>query len=201
MSKYNNQLKEAGVLLTLDGLQETGKGARVGFAGGKPKVTDGPFPEAKEVIGGYWMIEAPSKEEAVAWATRCPAADGDIIEIRQVYEMRTSRPRCRQPRRGRTGDHPRGATAPCAHAAGPPCPATTGPPNTRGGWHGCQPPPPWRPSQPARTIPTYDLHTGRPASMLCKPPRRNNGGSPWQYGGERRAEHRRETASTWTRCW
>jgi hypothetical protein len=87
MSKYNEQLKEAGVLLTLDGLQETGKGARVGFAGGKPRVTDGPFPEAKEVIGGYWMIEAPSKEEAVAWATRCPAADGDIIEIRQVYEM------------------------------------------------------------------------------------------------------------------
>jgi hypothetical protein len=87
MSKYNKQLEEAGVLLTLDGLQETGKGARVGFAGGKPRVTDGPFPEAKEVIGGYWMIEAPSKEEAVAWATRCPAADGDIIEVRQVYEM------------------------------------------------------------------------------------------------------------------
>jgi hypothetical protein len=87
MSKYNNQLKEAGVLLALDGLQETAKGARVGFAGGKPRVTDGPFPEAKEVIGGYWMIEAPSKEEAVAWATRCPAADGDIIEVRQVYEM------------------------------------------------------------------------------------------------------------------
>jgi hypothetical protein len=87
MSKYNKQLEEAGVLLALDGLQETGKGARVGFAGGKPRVTDGPFPEAKEVIGGYWMIEAPSKEEAVAWATRCPAADGDTIEVRQVYEM------------------------------------------------------------------------------------------------------------------
>lgn len=87
MSKYNKQLEEAGMLLALDGLHETGKGARVGFAGGKPRVTDGPFPEAKEVIGGYWMIEAPSKEEAVAWATRCPAADGDTIEIRQVYEM------------------------------------------------------------------------------------------------------------------
>jgi hypothetical protein len=87
MSKYNNELKEAGVLLALDGLQETGKGARVGFAGGKPRVTDGPFPDAKEVIGGYWMIDVPSKEEAVAWATRCPAGDGDTIEIRQVYEM------------------------------------------------------------------------------------------------------------------
>ncbi|MGA2166316.1 MAG: YciI family protein [Solirubrobacteraceae bacterium] len=87
MSRYNDQLKEAGVLLTLDGLQETGKGARVGFAGGKPRVTDGPFPEAKEVIGGYWMIDVPSKEEAVTWATRCPGADGDTIEVRQVYEM------------------------------------------------------------------------------------------------------------------
>ncbi len=87
MGKYNDQLKEAGVLLTLDGLHETAKGARVGFAGGKPRVTDGPFPEAKEVVGGYWMIDVPSKDEAVAWATRCPAADGDTIEIRQVYEM------------------------------------------------------------------------------------------------------------------
>ena len=88
MSKYNNQLKEAGMLLALDGLRDTTRGARVAFAGGgKTKVTDGPFPETKEVIGGYWMIEAPSKEEAVAWATRCPGADGDIIEVRQVYEM------------------------------------------------------------------------------------------------------------------
>ena len=61
MGKYNEQLEEAGVLLALDRLQETAKGARVGFAGGKPRVTDGPFPEAKEVIGGYWMIEAPSR--------------------------------------------------------------------------------------------------------------------------------------------
>lgn len=87
MSKYNNQLKEAGVLLALDGLHEPAKGARVAFAGGKPKATDGPFLESKEVIGGYWMIEAPSKEEAVAWASRCPGADGDVIEVRQVYEM------------------------------------------------------------------------------------------------------------------
>ena len=87
MGKYNEQLTKAGVLLSLDGLQPPAKGARVAFAGGKASVTDGPFAEAKEVIGGYWMIEAKSREEAVEWASRCPAADGDVIEIRQVYEM------------------------------------------------------------------------------------------------------------------
>jgi hypothetical protein len=87
MSKYNNELKDAGVLLTLDGLQSSGKGARVSFTGGKSKVIDGPFTESKEVIGGYWMIDVPSKEEAVRWAAKGPAADGDLIEVRQVYEM------------------------------------------------------------------------------------------------------------------
>jgi hypothetical protein len=87
MSRYNNELKDAGVLLTLDGLQSSGKGARVSFTGGKSKVIDGPFTESKEVIGGYWMIDVPSKQEAVRWATKCPAADGDTIEVRQVYEM------------------------------------------------------------------------------------------------------------------
>ena len=62
-------------------------GARVSFAGGKPKVTDGPFPETKEVLGGYWMIDVKSKEEAVQWATRCPASDNEVIEVRQVQEM------------------------------------------------------------------------------------------------------------------
>jgi hypothetical protein len=87
MSKYNNELRDAGMLLSLDGLHPTSKGARVSFAGGKAKVTDGPFAEAKEVIGGYWLIQAKSKDEAVEWATRCPGADGDIVELRQVYEM------------------------------------------------------------------------------------------------------------------
>lgn len=87
MSKYNDELSKAGVLLALDGLQPTAKGARVSFGGGKPSVTDGPFTEAKELIGGYWLIQARSKEEAVEWATRCPANEGDIIEVRQVYEM------------------------------------------------------------------------------------------------------------------
>jgi hypothetical protein len=87
MSRFNDELTRAGVLLALDGLQPPGKGARVAFANGKPSVTDGPFTEAKEVIGGYWLIQARSREEAVEWASRCPANDGDIIEVRQVYEM------------------------------------------------------------------------------------------------------------------
>lgn len=87
MSKYNEELTKAGALLALDGLHPPSKGARVSFSGKKPTVTDGPFSEAKEVIGGYWIIQARSKEEAVEWASRCPASDGDVIEVRQVYEM------------------------------------------------------------------------------------------------------------------
>jgi hypothetical protein len=62
-------------------------GARVSFAGGKPKVTDGPFAEAKEVVGGYWLIQVKSREEAIAWASRCPASDDEVIEVRQVQEF------------------------------------------------------------------------------------------------------------------
>jgi hypothetical protein len=87
MTKFNAALTNAGVLLSLDGLQPSSKGARVSFSAGRATVTDGPFTEAKELIGGYWLIQAKSKEEAVAWASRCPAADGDVIEVRQVYEM------------------------------------------------------------------------------------------------------------------
>jgi hypothetical protein len=87
MSKFNEELNKAGVLLALDGLQPSSRGARVAFAAGKPSVTDGPFTESKELIGGYWLIQARSKEEAVEWASRCPANDGDVIEVRQVYEM------------------------------------------------------------------------------------------------------------------
>ena len=87
MMKYNESLQKAGVLLALDGLHPPSTGARVSFPGGKPKVTDGPFTEAKEVIGGYWMIEAKSKAEAVEWAKRCPAGENEVIEIRQVQEM------------------------------------------------------------------------------------------------------------------
>jgi len=87
MMKYNESLQKAGVLISLDGLHPVSAGARVSFAGGKPKVTDGPFIETKEVLGGYWMIQVKSKEEAVDWAKRCPASENEMIEVRQVFEM------------------------------------------------------------------------------------------------------------------
>jgi hypothetical protein len=87
MMKYNEALKEAGVLIALDGLHPPSMGARVSFAGGKPAVTDGPFAETKEVLGGYWMIRVKSKQEAIEWAKRCPGSPNEVIEIRQVHEM------------------------------------------------------------------------------------------------------------------
>jgi hypothetical protein len=87
MMKYNEALQAAGVLITLDGLHPPSAGARVSFPGGKPVVTDGPFTESKEVLGGYWMIDVASREEAIAWASKCPASENEIIEIRQVQEM------------------------------------------------------------------------------------------------------------------
>jgi hypothetical protein len=97
MGKYNEALKEAGVLITLDGLHPPSMGARVSFAGGKPVVTDGPFTEAKEVLGGYWMIDVTCREEAIAWAKRCPASSNEIIEIRQVMEMSDFAPDVQEP--------------------------------------------------------------------------------------------------------
>ena len=87
MMKYNESLQKAGVLLALDGLHPASMGARVSFEGGTPKVTDGPFAEAKEVLGGYWMIQVKSKDEALEWAKRAPMADNEVIEVRQVMEM------------------------------------------------------------------------------------------------------------------
>jgi hypothetical protein len=87
MMKYNEALQQAGVLLALDGLHPPAMGARVSFSGGKPVITDAPFIETKEVIGGYWMIQVSSKEEAVKWASRCPASDQEVIEVRQVQEF------------------------------------------------------------------------------------------------------------------
>src|SRR5258705_7736573 len=102
MMKYNQALKDAGVLIALDGLHPPSMGARVSFAGGKPVVTDGPFTEAKEVLGGYWMIDVKSREEAIAWATRCPASNNEIIEIRQVQEMSDFSPEVQQAAAGFT---------------------------------------------------------------------------------------------------
>jgi hypothetical protein len=87
MSKYNEELTKAGVLLSLDGLHPTSEGARISYEGGKQRITDGPFAETKEVIGGYWMIQARSKEEAIEWASRCPAGGDVVLEVRRVFEM------------------------------------------------------------------------------------------------------------------
>jgi hypothetical protein len=87
MMKYNESLQKAGVLLSLDGLHPPSMGARISFTGGKPVVTDGPFAEAKEVLGGYWMIDVASREEAIEWAKRCPGSDNEVIEVRQVQEF------------------------------------------------------------------------------------------------------------------
>ncbi|HEY1963885.1 MAG TPA: YciI family protein [Acidobacteriaceae bacterium] len=87
MMKYNEELQKAGVLLALEGLHPPSMGARISFADGQPKVTDGPFAEATEVLGGFWMIQVKSKEEAIQWASRCPAAPNEVIEVRQIVEM------------------------------------------------------------------------------------------------------------------
>jgi hypothetical protein len=87
MRKYNESLGKAGVLLALDGLHPPSMGARVSSRGGKTKVIDGPFTEAKEAIGGFWMIQVKSREEAIEWASRCPLSDSEVIEVRQVMEM------------------------------------------------------------------------------------------------------------------
>ena len=87
MGKFNDELAEAGALLAVDGLHPLSRGARVSFAKGQPVVTDGPFIEAKEVLGGFWILQLNSKEEAVEWARRCPAQEGDVIEIREIWEM------------------------------------------------------------------------------------------------------------------
>ena len=87
MTEYNKSLQKAGVLLALDGLFPPSTGARISFLNGKPTVTDGPFAEAKEVIGGYWIIQVRSREEAIEWAKRAPMSDNELIEVRQIHEM------------------------------------------------------------------------------------------------------------------
>jgi len=87
MMKYNKSLQDAGVLLALDGLHPPSMGARITFSGGKSSVSYGPFPGVNEVLGGYWMIQVSSKEEAIGWASLCPASDNEIIEVRQVQDI------------------------------------------------------------------------------------------------------------------
>lgn len=87
MGKFNEEMVKAGVMLAAEGLQPTSKGARIKFTGGKTMVTDGPFTESKELIAGFWLIQAKSKEEAIAWMQRAPFGEGVVLEIRQVFEM------------------------------------------------------------------------------------------------------------------
>jgi len=87
MMEFNKSLQKAGVLLGLDGLLPPSTGARVSYADGKAIVTDGPFAEAKEAIGGYWILQVRSREEAIEWAKRAPMANDEIIEVRQIHEM------------------------------------------------------------------------------------------------------------------
>jgi hypothetical protein len=91
MTRYNEELAKAGVLLDLAGLQRSSKGARVRFSGGKRTVVDGPFAETKELIAGYWLIQVKSKEEAIEWAKRAPAPHGEgeecETELRQLFEL------------------------------------------------------------------------------------------------------------------
>ncbi|HEY0151660.1 MAG TPA: YciI family protein [Longimicrobium sp.] len=90
MGKYNEELAKAGVLLAAEGLHPTSRGARVRFTEEGRTVVDGPFTEAKELVAGFWLIQAKSRDEAVEWARRCPnptpGSEGEI-EIRQVFEM------------------------------------------------------------------------------------------------------------------
>jgi hypothetical protein len=87
MGRYNEELTKAGVLLALDGLQPVSEGARIEFGTGGPTVVDGPFAEAKEVVGGYWIIDVKSPDEAIEWAKRVPAGAGDAIELRRIFDL------------------------------------------------------------------------------------------------------------------
>ena len=87
MGRFNDEMEAAGVLLMVDGLHPLSRGARVAFAQGKATVTDGPFIETREVIGGFWILQVKSKQEALEWARRCPALNGDVIELREIWEM------------------------------------------------------------------------------------------------------------------
>src|SRR6187401_3814715 len=86
MGKFNEQMVKNGMMLAGEGLQASSKGARITFKGGKPTVVDGPFAETKELVAGFWLLQAKSKEEAVEWARRAPFVDGQI-EVRQVFEL------------------------------------------------------------------------------------------------------------------
>jgi hypothetical protein len=86
MGKYNEELAKAGIMSAAEGLHPTSKGARVRFSGGKHTVTNGPSPESKDLIAGFWIWKVKSKDEAIEWVKRAPFGNGAEIEIRQVHE-------------------------------------------------------------------------------------------------------------------
>jgi hypothetical protein len=105
MGKYNEQLQKAGVLLALDGLTPPSTmSARVTFEGGKSKVTDGPFAEAKEVVGGYWVIQVKSREEALEWASRIPGSDNEMVEVRRMFDITDFDPEIQKEIQNKFGD-------------------------------------------------------------------------------------------------
>ncbi len=107
MGKYNEQLQKAGVLLALDGLTPPSTmSARVTFQAGKSKVTDGPFPEAKEVVGGYWIIQVKSREEALEWASRIPGSDNEMVEVRRMFDLTDFDPEIQKEIQKKFGDGP-----------------------------------------------------------------------------------------------
>ena len=102
---YNEQLQKAGVLLALDGLTSPSTmSARVTFKSGKSKVTDGPFTETKEVVGGYWIIQVKSREEALEWAARIPGKDNEMVEVRRMFEITDFDPKTRKEIQKKFGD-------------------------------------------------------------------------------------------------
>jgi hypothetical protein len=86
MGKFNEELAKAGVMLAMEGLQPSSKGARIKFSGNKRTVTDGPFAETKELVAGFWLWQVRSKDEVIEWLKRAPFRDGEVVEIRQVFE-------------------------------------------------------------------------------------------------------------------
>jgi hypothetical protein len=87
MMEYNESMRKAGVLIALEGLHPPAGSTRIAFAGGKPQIVEPPFPDVREALGGYWLIDVGTQDDAIGWALRCPADEGDVIEIRQVQEF------------------------------------------------------------------------------------------------------------------
>jgi len=87
MGKFNDEMVSAGVMLAAEGLHPTSKGARIRYAGGRPSVVDGPFTESKELIGGFWILQVKSRDEAIEWMKRAPFGETEEVEIREIWEL------------------------------------------------------------------------------------------------------------------